>query len=90
MHQLEGDELYHYYTGDGPIIIFEFNFSTGNVREYSVGITDPLNDKPQHLIAAGTWSGALLAPDTSWTLTGAQTNPGLFFLSVCVQYNAAL
>lgn len=75
LHRLEGDELYHYYAGDGPILIHEFDFATGKVNTISVGVTSPRRDRPQHTIVSGTWSGALLADGVSWALTGAETTP---------------
>jgi hypothetical protein len=47
LHLLESDELYHYYGGDGPIIIYEFDLNTTTVKEISVGNSVPGRDVPQ-------------------------------------------
>ena len=76
LHMLEGDEIYHYYAGDGPLILYEFDISKRRLRNISIGSDDPRRDSPQHTIIGGTWTGALLAEGTTWCLTGASTIPG--------------
>ena len=76
LHMLEGDETYHYYAGDGPLHLFEFQIETGTVRNVSIGASLPGRDVPQFTIPGGMWTGALLAPGTTWALTGAGTTPG--------------
>jgi predicted cupin superfamily sugar epimerase len=76
LHMLEGDETYHYYTGDGPLTLFEFDLDSRTVKNISIGSTTPGCDVPQHTILGRTWTGALLSEGTTWTLTGAGTTPG--------------
>jgi predicted cupin superfamily sugar epimerase len=71
LHMMEGDEVYHYYAGDGPLLLFDFDWSTGDVTNTSVGAMVPGRDTPQYVIANGSWSGALLAEGSTWVLTGA-------------------
>ena len=76
LHMLEGDEIYHYYAGDGPLTLYEFDISQKRLQNFSIGSRDPSRDRPQHTITGGTWTGALLAEGTTWCLTGASTIPG--------------
>ena len=76
LHMLEGDEIYYYHVGDGPLLLFVFDWGTGEVHNVSVGVSQPARDVPQYVIPNRTWTGALLAPGSTWALTGAQTTPG--------------
>jgi len=76
LHMLEGDETYHYYAGDGPLNLFEFDLEAVSVRNFSIGTKVPGRDRPQHTIPGRTWTGALLASGTTWALSGAGTTPG--------------
>ena len=76
LHKLEGDEIYHYYSGDGPLTLFQFDLDSGVIHNISIGATRPGHDRPQYTIPGGTWTGALLAEGTTWALTGASTIPG--------------
>ena len=76
LHMLEADETYHYYGGDGPLNLFEFDLEALVVRNLSIGASVPGRDQPQHTIPGRTWTGALLAPGSTWALTGAGTTPG--------------
>jgi len=76
LHMLTGAETYHFYAGDGPLMLFEFDLMAATVRNVSIGAAQPGRDHPQHTIPGRTWAGALLAPGTTWALTGAGTTPG--------------
>ena len=76
LHRLSGDEIYHYYAGDGPLTLFVFDLESAVLRNVSIGAAVPGRDRPQYTIPGGTWTGALLAPGATWALTGASTVPG--------------
>lgn len=79
LHQLKGDETWYYHDGDGPIILYMFDFASGTVRNISVGRVDPtLGDtspRPQFTVPGMSWTGALLRADATWAMTAAQTTP---------------
>jgi len=71
---------WHYYDGDGPIVLYLFNFTSGAVQQTSLGRLDASAHAGHTLMAqftvpGSTWVGALLATNTSWAFTGAQTTP---------------
>ena len=71
LHILDNQhEIWNYYDGDGPIIVYTFDFASGNVSAQAIG-TFPA--RPQYVLPNATWNGALLAPGTTWALTGATT-----------------
>ena len=74
LHRLEQDEVWHFYDGDGPVDLFLFDFETGGVATPVVGRV-PDGGVPQFAVPGGAWAGALLAADTTWCMTGAQTTP---------------
>ena len=87
LHSLASDETWHYYAGDGPITLIEFDLVAKTIRRTQVGIT--LGAQPQYTVANSTWVAALLqlpvgqlnsqtdvATQTTWALTGAQNTPG--------------
>ncbi len=76
LHALAGDEIYHYYAGDGPLMLYRFDIENAVLHNISIGATTPGRDQPQYTIPGGTWTGALLAQGTTWALTGASTIPG--------------
>lgn len=76
LRMLEGDETYHFYAGDGPLVLYSFDLDAGTLSNVSIGSSLPGRDRPQHTIPGQTWTGALLAKGSTWALTGAGTTPG--------------
>ena len=78
LHTLDSEEVWHYYDGDGPILIYEFDLETGVCQEVVLGLANRHGYAcavPQHVVRGGTIQGALLAEGTSWCLTGATNIP---------------
>ena len=72
LHRIDADELWHFYRGD-PLLIVELHQG----REAKV--TRLCAEAPQHLVAAGTWFGALPAPGSRHSLVGCTVSPGFEF-----------
>ena len=68
-HRLDADELWHFHRGD-PLNVIEL--VTGAPAR--IHVLSP--ERPQVLIPARTWFGALPAPGSGWTLAGCTVSPG--------------
>jgi len=78
LHTLKSEEVWHYYDGDGPILIYEFDLETGKCQEVVLGLAKRHGSTcavPQYVVRGSTIQGALLADGTSWCLTGASNVP---------------
>lgn len=72
LHRIASDEAWHFYAGDALEII---TLHPDSRRE------DVLlrADEPQHIVPAGAWFGARLAPGGSFALVGCTVAPGFDF-----------
>lgn len=82
LHRIDADEVWHFYSGD-PLEVVE-------LRDGGVIITVLSVDRPQHVVKAGTWFGALPAPGSKWSLVGCTVSPAFEFSSFELGERAAL
>jgi hypothetical protein len=77
LHRLESDELFHLYEG-GPLeVLLLRDDGTNEVRR--LGLDLAAGERPQLVIAAGTWFAVELAPTASHCLFGCTVAPGFDF-----------
>jgi predicted cupin superfamily sugar epimerase len=73
LHRINSDEMWHFYAG-GPLIVVELDAGTGGARRTRLG-----PGRFQHVVKAGTWFGARLAPGAPFALVGCTVAPGFDF-----------
>lgn len=74
LHQLTGDEMYHFYLGD-PVELTQL-LPDGSVKTTVLGTDIAAGQRPQLLVPAGVWQGSRLAPGGSFALLGTTMWPG--------------
>jgi len=73
LHRIKSDELWHFHAG-GPLLVVELDPKTGRARRTELG-----GRRVQHVVKAGTWFGAALAPGAGYALVGCTVAPGFEF-----------
>jgi hypothetical protein len=77
MHQLPGDEIFHFYLGD-PVEMLQLRpDGTGEVVILGPDILHGM--RPQTVVAGGVWQGSRLATGGSFALLGTTMAPGFAF-----------
>jgi predicted cupin superfamily sugar epimerase len=77
LHRLKSDELFHLYEG-GPLEVLLLGPSGGGeVRRLGLDVAG--GERPQLVIAAGTWFAVELAAEASHCLFGCTVAPGFDF-----------
>ena len=71
MHALDATETYHWYAGS-PLRLLLLR-PDGEVVEPVLGPDLDAGQRPQAVVAAGTWQGS--SPDGGWSLVGTTTAP---------------
>ncbi len=82
LHRIDADEVWHFYAGD-PLEVVELR-ATGAV------VTTLSPARPQHVVKAGTWFGALPASGSKWSLVGCTVSPAFEFSKFELGDRAAL
>jgi len=77
LHRLKSDELFHLYEG-GPLDVLLLG-ATGGGEVRPLGLDVAAGERPQLVIAAGTWFAVELAPEASHCLFGCTVAPGFDF-----------
>ena len=72
LHRLDADELWHFHAG-GPLHVIEL------VAGAAARVHVLSGERPQVIVPAGSWFGAMLAPGSRWTLCGCTVSPGFEF-----------
>ena len=72
LHRIDADELWHFHRGDPLHVIQLVAGAAARVHVLSA-------DRPQVVIPADSWFGALPAPGSQWTLAGCTVSPGFEF-----------
>lgn len=72
LHRIDADELWHFYRGD-PMVVVEL------VDGGPPKLTRLSPERPQHLVKAGTWFGAMPASGAAWSLVGCTVSPAFEF-----------
>jgi uncharacterized protein len=70
-HRIDADEIWHFYAGD-PLRVVE-------LREAGAKVTLLSAENPQHVVPAGTWFGAIPAPQSRYSLVGCTVSPAFEF-----------
>jgi hypothetical protein len=78
LHRIDADESWHLYLG-GPLLIHELVTETGAAQTTVLGRALEHGEQPQHVVPAGRWFGAVLAPGASFALVGCVVAPGFEF-----------
>jgi predicted cupin superfamily sugar epimerase len=76
LHRLVSDELFHLYEG-GPLDVLLLGGGSGEVRRLGTDVA--AGERPQLVIAAGTWFAVELAAGASHCLFGCTVAPGFDF-----------
>jgi len=77
LHRLRSDELFHLYEG-GPLDVLLLG-ATGGGEVRRLGLVVAAGERPQLVIAAGTWFAVELVPEASHCLFGCTVAPGFDF-----------
>ena len=77
LHRLRGDEIYHFYLGD-PVEMLQLK-PGGTGEAVLLGQDVAAGMRLQHVVPAGTWQGARLAPGGKFALLGTTMAPGFEF-----------
>ena len=77
LHRLKSDEVFHLYEG-GPLDVLLLG-ATGGGEVRRLGLDVAAGERPQLVIAAGTWFAVELAPEASHCLFGCTVAPGFDF-----------
>lgn len=80
LHRIDADEGWHLYLG-GPLEIVELDAERPDVGPVVTHLGTDLarGDRPQHVVPAGRWFGAMLAAGASYALVGCTVAPGFEF-----------
>lgn len=74
LHRVRGDEIFHFYLGD-PVEMLELK-AGGTGEAVLLGQDIAAGMRLQHVVPAGTWQGARLAPGGKFALMGTTMAPG--------------
>ncbi|HEX4002973.1 MAG TPA: cupin domain-containing protein [Candidatus Acidoferrales bacterium] len=74
LHRLRGDEVFHFYLGD-PVEMLQLK-PGGTGEAVLLGQDVAAGMRLQHVVPAGTWQGARLAPGGKFALMGTTMAPG--------------
>ena len=74
IHRLEGDEIFHFYSG-GPVEMLQL-FPDGSGEKIIIGNDIEQGEIPQVVVPAGVWQGTRLLPGGSYALMGTTMAPG--------------
>lgn len=85
LHQLTGDEMYHFYLGD-PVELTQL-LPDGTVTTTLLGQDLAAGQRPQLLVPAGVWQGSRLAPGGRFALLGTTMWPG--YTPACYRHGDA-
>jgi predicted cupin superfamily sugar epimerase len=75
-HRIKSDELWHYYAGS-PLSLYVLN--DHGLTRHRLGADPENGESLQVTIPAGSWFGALVDENESFTLSGCTVAPGFDF-----------
>lgn len=77
MHQVTGDMIYHFYSGDPVQMLLLYPDGSPNRSEVCVFSNDiAAGGNPMKVIPGGTWLGSRLTPGGTYALMGVTMSPG--------------
>ena len=74
MHQLAGDEVFHFYLGD-PVTMLQLD-PEGKGRVITLGQDLAAGQTPQAVVPRGVWQGSMLIEGGRFALLGTTVAPG--------------
>jgi predicted cupin superfamily sugar epimerase len=74
MHRLQSDEIFHFYAGDA-VEMLQLH-AGGGATVLRIGNDLARGERPQVVVARGTWQGSRLVPGGQWALLGCTVSPG--------------
>jgi uncharacterized protein len=77
LHRIQSDEVWHHYAG-GSLVVHSLT-PDGRHTRTRLGSRVARGERPQAVVPAGSWFGAMLAPDTTYALVGCTVAPGFDF-----------
>lgn len=91
LHRIDADEGWHLYLG-GPLLIHELDERAPDAppRVTPLGLDLMHGERPQHVVMAGRWFGAELAPTAEFALVGCSVAPAFEFAKFELAARAAL
>lgn len=80
LHRIDADEGWHLYLG-GPLWVHELDEGAPDAPPTSttLGTDVSRGERPQHVVRAGRWFGAELAPQAEFALVGCSVAPAFEF-----------
>ncbi len=80
LHRIDADEGWHLYLG-GPLWIHELDERAPDSAptRTTLGTDVSRGERPQHVVRAGRWFGAELAPQAEFALVGCSVAPAFEF-----------
>jgi predicted cupin superfamily sugar epimerase len=88
LHRLRSDELWHFHAG-ATLGVVELT-TAGGLIEHRLGLDVAAGERPQLVIAAGSWFGARVVGNEPFTLAGCTVAPGFDFADFELGEQAAL
>jgi uncharacterized protein len=76
-HRIRSDEGWHHH-GGGPLLLYEVS-PDGRAALCRLGLDLAAGERPQHVVAAGSWFAATPAPGSAWSLLSCTVAPGFDF-----------
>ena len=77
MHQLDSDEVFHFYLGD-PVELLQL-YPDGRSALFTLGPDLVAGQQPQLVVSSGVWQGSRLVDGGSFALLGCTVAPGFDF-----------
>ncbi|GAB3177905.1 cupin domain-containing protein [Telluribacter humicola] len=78
LHQIQSDELWHFYTGD-PLEVYVIHPEDGLLEVIRLGPDPERGEVFQAAVPAGTWFGSRPIPGSTYSLVGCTVAPGFDF-----------
>lgn len=76
-HRIASDEVWHHH-GGGGLVIYELP-PEGRGRRIPLGLQLEVGERPQHVVAAGSWFAAEPLGGSPWSLVSCTVAPGFDF-----------
>ena len=77
LHRINQDEVWHWYDGAGLSV--EVMAPDGGRQTHKLGRDVAAGERPMAVVPAGSWFGARVADEASYTLAGCTVSPGFDF-----------
>jgi uncharacterized protein len=74
LHRIASDELWHFYDGD-PLVVYEI-MANGKLNKHLMGRNFEAGEQFQCVVKAGSWFGAMVNKEGSYSLVGCTVFPG--------------